>query len=200
MGEWSTYRIRDFLLFSKEILLEVYAAYNHDFWPWQLLWLALAFVIVGLLSSRFPYRSRIICGIVASGWAWVGLVFHLEYFQPINWAARYFSWIFLAEAFLIFVSGVVFTRLDLGTTSGPRRLLGMGLYLFAAFLPIELIFGLSPDQILIFGWGADRTALGTLGLLLTAGQGALKWFLMLIPLSWCLLAALVTYGLAGVAG
>jgi hypothetical protein len=180
MGEWSTYRIRDFLLFSKEILLEVYAAYNHDFWPWQLLWLALAFVIVGLLSSRFPYRSRIICGIVASGW--------------------YFSWIFLAEAFLIFVSGVVFTRLDLGTTSGPRRLLGMGLYLFAAFLPIELIFGLSPDQILIFGWGADRTALGTLGLLLTAGQGALKWFLMLIPLSWCLLAALVTYGLAGVAG
>ncbi|WP_141731701.1 DUF6064 family protein [Oligoflexus tunisiensis] len=198
MGEWSTYRITDFILFSKEILFEVFAAYNHDFWPWQLLWLALAFVILGLLFFRTRHRSRIISGIMAAAWAWVGLIFHLKYFQPINWAARSFAWLFLAESLLIFFCGVILGKLEPGTASGIRQLVGVGLYVLAAFIPIELMFGQSPDQILIFGWGPERTALGTIGLLLTGRPGALNLILMIVPLIWCLIASLVYYGLAGV--
>ncbi len=195
MEEWSTYRIRDFLLFSEEILLEVVDAYNHDLWPWQILWLGLAILILVLILFPNRLRLRLVFGLLAAAWAWVGFVFHLQYFLPINWAARYSAGIFLAESLLFALSATFLGKLQ-PDASGPRRNLGLVIFALSAFVPLEFVFGQNISHIMVFGWGPDRTALGTIGLLLTFRQGWWTMILMLPAVIWCVLALLMYYGLS----
>jgi hypothetical protein len=192
--EWSSYSIRDFVLFSKEILLEIMEAYNHDFWPWQVLWLGLTLVMLLLLLFPSRARSRIVFALAAGAWAWVGIVFHLQYFLPINWAARYSAGLFLVEALLLAVAATRPGIMD-PDRPGPRRKLGIAIFILAAWIPFELAWGQSFAQIMIFGWGPDRTALGTIGLLLTSRPGLFNRALMLPAVIWCVLAAMMHYGL-----
>jgi hypothetical protein len=141
-----------------------------------------------------PTRSRIVFALTAGAWAWVGLVFHLQYFMPINWAARYSAGLFLVESLLLLIFAI---RPGLAKPygSGPRRTLGLAIFILSAFIPFELLWGQSLAQIMIFGWGPDRTAVGTIGLLLAAGRGLFHWILMLPAVIWALLAMLMYYGL-----
>lgn len=194
MVEWSSYRITDFILFSREILLEVFEVYNRDVWPWQILWLVLALVLLGLPWLKSRHRSRIAWSILAAAWAWVGLIFHLKYFEPINWAARYFAYLFLAESLLIFSVGVILGKLEFDAHSSFKRSLALLIFSFSTFFPIELALGQNPEHFLGFGWGPDRTALGTIILLLGARGGYLKGIIMLPALFWSVIATLMYCG------
>jgi hypothetical protein len=194
MEVWSTYRIRDFLLFSRDILFEVIEAYNYDVWPWQLLWLGLAAVIMIFLLSPSPQRTRVVFGLTAVAWACVGLVFHLQYFSPINWAARYAAGLCVGEALLLAILGGIRGQLNI-QERGLLRSLGIGIFFFSAFIPLELAWGYDLAQIMGFGWGPDRTALGTIGLLLAVRSGFWNWILILPALIWCGLALLLLYAL-----
>lgn len=155
-----------------------------------LLFLALKF------RTRFPFRDRIISALLAVAWCWCGGVFHRHYFLTINWAATSFAWVFALEGLLLVVFGVVAGQLRFGHGGRITRPLGMLLFLYSAFLSAGFpLWEKAPAQILLFGWGPDQTALGTLGVFLMAEKKGVRLLILIIPLVWCLAAILRVFGM-----
>lgn len=191
MSDLTSYRIRDFLLFSKDTLLEIYQSYNLDYWPWQIV--SGLFVLYSVFTLLKPSRWRfqlVFLGL-AGAWAWVALVFHLRYFEPINWASRYFANAFLIEAFLllIFCTRTVSYVLPQPLTSLQKA--GVTAFVIASLVPFELLWSLDLSHVLIFGWGAERTAAATFILLSIVIRGPARYLLMIIPGLWLLLSIAV---------
>lgn len=57
------------------------------------------FLIKGAGTDRLVCRAAAIC--LALLWAWMGIGFYWQTYQPLNWAGAYFGWAALAEAMLI---------------------------------------------------------------------------------------------------
>jgi hypothetical protein len=191
MNEVVTYRVADFLLFSREVLFGLFETYNRAIWPLQLVWVLLAAALVPLALRAGPRGSRVAWGIVASAWLFVGVVFQLNHFVSINWAAKYFGWLFLAEGALLFGFGVLGGKLTFGR---PVSRIGLALLIAAAFVPWGLLLGQAPAELMLFGWGPDSTALTTIAILLLA-KGRARWLLLAPAVAWCAIAGLMYYGL-----
>jgi hypothetical protein len=191
------HRLSDFVLFSREALYSVFESYNADIWPLQLVWAVLAVMVFLLLRRGDPGSQRIALGIFGGAWLWVALAFHLRYFLPINWAATYFAWLFVIEAVMLFsfaMFGAPFA-FDKRAQRAGTEMVGIVLFVAAALVPLGLLLGQGWRQTLLFGWGPDATALGTLGGLLAAkGRWAIRIVLMIPPIIWCAIAALIYYG------
>ena len=61
--------------FSLEMLLDYFAVYNVRVWPMQLLGYVAGLLILVPLFRRGKVGSRIVTGVLALMWLWVGLVF-----------------------------------------------------------------------------------------------------------------------------
>jgi hypothetical protein len=59
----------------------------------------IVFLIKGADANRHLCRAAAIC--LALLWAWMGIGFYWQTYQPLNWAGAYFGWVALAEAMLI---------------------------------------------------------------------------------------------------
>lgn len=194
MNELGTYRITDFVLFSKETLFEVYDAYNQQWWPLQIFWILLSFLILSFAKAPSLFRSRILSVILSAAFLWSGSAFLIGQFQSINWVAQYFAYLFFAEAALIFLLGALLGKFEIGSANKFSRLFGLMLFALAAFVPFEIFFDHKLSPVLVFGFGADRTAVGTMGLLIASSAKWLKWILMAPCLIWCLFMLMVFYG------
>lgn len=192
---FSSHRLADFVLFSREALYGVFETYNADIWPVQIVWLVLAALLFVLIRRADVTRGRIVFGILAAAWLWVGVAFHLKYFLPINWAATYFAGLFIVEAALLLWLGVFTTKLqfDKEANIGASAIVGMALLAVSAFFPVEMLWGQTLRQTLLLGWGPDHTALGTIGALLIA-KGRTRLLLLVAPVIWCVIAILMYYG------
>jgi len=58
------------------------------------------------------------------------------------------------------------------------------MFLLSAVLPFSLFLENPKGALLLFGWGAEQTALGTIGLLLYFSTNKTQFFLTIIPLLW----------------
>jgi hypothetical protein len=181
------------VLFSREALYGVFESYNADIWPVQIIWLVLAATLIALLRRGDVARGRIVFSILAAACLWVGLVFHLQYFLPINWAATYFAGLFVVEAVLLLGLGVFTGTLQLGKHTGVGAAVGMALLATSAFVPLEMVGGAALRQTALFGWGPDHTALGTIGIMLIA-KGRARLLLLGPPVLWCVIAVLMYNG------
>lgn len=187
MGEWWTYGVSDFLMFSPRAHARLVAAWNA--------WLAPASWIVGLagpaallMALRAPGRARR-WGVVllAVAWAWVGWAFHWQRHATLFLGAGP-----LAVAFGIQSGLLMLVALQPGKRASerlPRARAWTGWTLFAAAVlgwPLATGWaGGSASRAEFFGWMPDPTALATLGLLvagaLPAGP-AMRRMLTVIPL------------------
>jgi hypothetical protein len=88
------------LPFDRDALLSLLAHYNDAVWPWQVLWVALAFAALGLLhpATRGALKTRGVAAILAALWAWMGVVFHFVFFSTIQPAAWLFGAVSLLQA------------------------------------------------------------------------------------------------------
>jgi hypothetical protein len=190
MSEWSTYTFRDLLLFSSRTYYRLFEIYNDAIRPAQDLAGFLGFILLVELWRRSRAASRPIAGLLAAGWLWTGVAFLAKRYATINWSAEYFAWAFGVEAALLLILGVARRDLVFERPSDLRGRIGLGLFLFAAVV-VPLV-----DPILGRGWKGcqffllcpDPTAIGTLGLLLSA-RGR-RWPLMIVPVLWCLYTAI----------
>lgn len=190
MGEWWTYRLSDFLLFSPDTYYRLVASYNRGIWPAQIVGLAMGLAII-LLARREDQRSgRAIAAILAAALLWVSVAFEWRQFATINWFAKYVAVGLALEAALLIWIGVAGGRIVTGGAGRGRRTAGYALIVIAVlgYPLLELALGRGLSGVSVFGTMRDPTIVVTLGVLLLAG-GRARWALLPVPILSCLLSA-----------
>ena len=196
MRDWLSYRLSDLLLFSPRTYYRMFELYHEAIWPAQLLVLATAVAIIGLLWRDDERGGGVIAAMLAASWLWVGVMFHLRQYASINWAARYFAALFVAEAVLILWLGVMRRRLTFGRSHSAGRWWAAALFAVAAVLPplAGRAAGRTWAQVELPGLTPDATAVATLALLVLARPRA-PGVLLVAPLVWCVIGGATLWAL-----
>ena len=161
MKDWLTYRLSDLLLFSPRTYYRMFELYHQEIWPAQLVAVALALAILVLMRRDDEWRGPVIAGLLAACWLWVAIMFHVRRYATINWAARYFAALFVAQAALLVWNGVVRRRLTFRRQS--EALLVPGLLVIAIAIPplVGRVTGRTWSQVELVGLTPDATAVAT---------------------------------------
>ena len=199
MQEWWTYRLSDFLLFSPRTYYRMFELYHEQIWPVHLVLLASIVAIAALPKTNDEWRDRAIAALLATCWLWTGVAFHLQRYSPINWAAKYFAALFVAQALLFLWYGVARGRLIFRLTRDRAAALGLSLVAGAIIIvpAAGLLAGRTWTQIEVPGLTPDPTAVATLGLLALTALPTRR-VLLVIPLLWCAIGAATLWALDSV--
>jgi len=92
MSEWWTYDLRDLLLFSPRTYYRLFELYNLEWWPLQILALALGAAVFVLARRGGERAGCALVAMLAACWLWVAWAWHAQRYAPINWAAEYYAW------------------------------------------------------------------------------------------------------------
>lgn len=180
------------LPYDAEVLYAFFAQYARAIWPAGPLAALLAAVVL-LLALRplaGAASGRIVTGLLALAWGWVGWGFFLERFAQLNFAAPLYGGLFLLQALLLLLWAAMPSRRP-GFRFEGGGLSRSGLVLALVALAVLPLAGPLAGE----GWAAaplvglmpGPTALFTLGLLLLAeGRGPLH--LAILPLLWAAVA------------
>jgi len=149
--------------------------------------------LLGILAIAATFRegqlySRIICGILAFFWIWIGIFYHIIHFSVINPASRIFGIIFVLQGLLFLLVGTVFNRLAFRFTLKPAPIVGACLILYAMVIYsfLGLTFGHWYPETPMFGVAPCPATIFTFGLLLWATK-PVPGYLIIIPLLWALI-------------
>ncbi len=176
------------LPYDAEVLFSVLAQFNRAVWPAVLVAFALAFGLLAFAFRPQAWSGRVAGLGLAALWAWVGAVWHLSYFAPINFVAPVYGGLFIAQAALFAWTGGVRGRLGLRFQSDARGWAGLGLaaYGLIAYPVIFLALGDGWQGTPLVGLAPVPTTLFTLGVLLLV-EGRTPLHLLVIPLAWSLI-------------
>ncbi len=186
MDAWWTYGIADLVLFTPASYFHLFELYHRDWWPLQLVCLAMAAVILLCLWLQPARGGRLIAMLLAAGWAWTGWAFLQLRLAPIHWVADWYAALFYAQALLLLGCGISRRGLEFATGKSARGFIGVALLLVALLvLPATAtLTGRAWIEAELFAMTPDATALATLGLLLLARGRCAAW-LAVIPVAWC---------------
>lgn len=207
LSEWWTYQPSDFLMFSPHIYWRLFESINRAWWPAQALLLVAALAWLGLQGRRPAEPGAAAVRLAAIGlalcWALVAWAFHIQRFEPIQWAAGAFAAAFFAQA-----AGLGLLALSTGIgigTARPRRWVGLALGAWALLGHpwLSAAAGRPWRQAEVFGLAPDPTAIGTLAFLLLLRASGLRdrcllGALWLVPIAWCIVST-ATLGALGAA-
>lgn len=163
------------LAFDAEVLDSFFALYNRAVWPAQILAVALALTALWLCLARRQGRGRVAGLILAAGWFWCGIVFHLRHFASLDFMAPVYGAVFVLQGVLLLWS--------LGWRQGSLGFYGRTLHWAGLVLAVCALLGLPTASLLTeAGWQSARivglapgpTAVFTLGLLLMS-DGRRPW-------------------------
>lgn len=191
MTDLWTYRLEDFLLFSPRVYWRLFELHNAAVWPLQILALLLGALVLAFVLRPCKGSDRLIAAVLAAAWIFVGWVFLMIRFEPVNWAVVYVMPAFMLQALLLVLLGSVTRHLRFRAGKRPPEIVGLALFIYALFLhPFAApLFGRPFEAAEVVGIAPDPTAIATLGLLLTVSTTRLTWLLMPVPLAWCLISA-----------
>lgn len=170
--------------FTVEQFLDVFGSYNITVWPIQILFIILALSAVFLTVKKRNYSDKVISGILTFLWLWIGVVYHLIFFSDINPAAYAFGGIFIIQAVLFFVYGIVRKNLSFGFKSNISGIAGIVFIIYALiFYPLLGIqFGHFYPRTPTFGLPCPTTIF-TFGILLWTRK-KISPVIIGIPLIW----------------
>lgn len=139
--------------FTVEQFLDVFGSYNTAVSPIQILFILLALSVIFLAVKKHNYSDRVISGILSFFWLWIGVVYHLIFFTDINPAAYAFGGIFIIQAILFFVYGILRKDLSFGFNNNVAGITGIVFVVYALIIyPRTPTFGLPcPTTIFTFG-------------------------------------------------
>jgi hypothetical protein len=153
------------LPFTQQQFFDVFATYNEAVWPIQVV----AYV-VGALAAVAAFRGgriadRVVSGVLAGLWIWVGAVYHYLHFADVNPSARVFALLFVVQGVVFLLGGVVFHKLSFGFSTRPAALVGAALIAVAAIVyplwgalaghvyPRAPLFAVTPCPLTVFTFG-----------------------------------------------
>ena len=195
MGDWLSYSLSDFLLFSPRAYWRMFELHNAALWPLPLATFAAGLAALALVLFRPRHHARWIAVILAILWAWVAWSFFWQRYAAINWAAAYIAPLFALQAALLLAIGTWRDRLSFDRR-GAAGIAGLALIVFATLVYPLLApaFGRPLAGAEIFGTAPDPTAIGTLGFLLLA-RGRRAFALLSIPLLWCIASGITLWAM-----
>lgn len=173
------------LPFSVEQFLQVFEEYNLAVWPAQIVAYVLGAMAVAFAIVRRRGLDRAVSGVLAFFWFFMGAVYHIGFFSPINKAAYVFGSVFIMQGLLFTVFGVWKNQLVFAFKPGLLSVVGALLIAYAMVVypligaaaghgwPHSPSFGIAPCPGTIF----------TFGLLLWTASRVPIW-LLVIPALW----------------
>ncbi|MEW6674067.1 MAG: DUF6064 family protein [Thermodesulfobacteriota bacterium] len=197
--------------FTVEQFFDVFGTYNRAIWPAQVLAYLLGILALAIAFRETQPSARIVSGILAFFWIWMGVFYQIAHFSVINPAAWIFGVFYIVQGLLLLLIGTIHDRLAFRFSLKPLPIIGGCLILYAmvAYPLLGIIFGHSYPKVPIFGVAPCPTTIFTFGILLWATK-SVPAYLLIIPLLWSIvgMSAAVNlrvpqdYGLvvAGVAG
>ena len=164
---------------SGEQLLEVFANYNAQIWPMQIVAYVLGVVCVLFAFRKAKWAARIVLGVLSFFWFWVALMFWLPSASQGFSIGYAFIALFLVEGVLLIIQTVK-PKLAFGTSSSGDTIAGLIMILYAMVgyplfgmlighvYPQTPPFGLTPCPLIIFTFGIFLLAKTKIPLLLLA--------------------------------
>ena len=178
-------------------LLDLFARYNRAVWPGHLLAYVLAAVVLWLVARRpGETTDRVITGLLATMWLWLGVVFLGRYATQIDAGlGAAYAVLFIIQACLFVRAGII--RRDLAFTSGHGAAgwigwaaLGYALFVYPV---LGIALGHGWPQAPLFGMAPCPSTIATFGLLLLVAP-PLPRHLLMVPAIWAVLAPLAAVG------
>jgi len=184
------------LPFTVDQFLGVFEKYNQAIWPMHVVAYILGIAALALVVKKTPYSDRAISMILAFLWAWMGIVYHLMYFSTINGAALGFGVLFIVQAVLWIIFGVVRPKLSFQWETNPYTIIGavMIAYAMVVYPILGTLLGHGYPRSPSFGVAPCPTTIFTFGLLLLTNAKVSK-SLLVIPFLWSLLGISASYQL-----
>ena len=200
MGEWSTYSLGDFLMFSPQAWYRMLELHNRAWWPLQIVAAALGTGLAWAMHRQVRPALRLGLVLAGAGLLFVAWAFHWGPHARINLAAPYFAVAFGAQG--LWMIGLAMSRppLTLARGScGATTRLALALLVGALLLyPALALAWLRPmAQAEWFALAPDPTMLAALAvvLMLPHSQGLRRprvtgVLLAIVPLAWCAVTGL----------
>lgn len=175
------------LPFTTDQFLEVFKSYNIAIWPTQVV----AYVLGGwavFVAMRKSWRGgRMISLVLGAFWLWMGLLYHIKFFAPINTVAYGFGVLFIIQGLLFLVAGVWQSKFDFQFKTNSKGIVGALLIIYAmvVYPLIGAQLGHGYPQAPMFGVAPCPTTIFTFGILLWSIR-RVPWWILLIPGLWSL--------------
>jgi len=175
------------LPFDRYAFLNVFAAYNQTFPAVVVvLWVLTAAAFVSFVRGTRTH-VLIAASVLATLWAWGGLGYHIAFFTAINPAAWAFGALFVVEAALLTLEGIVRGRLRFDARGPWRRAVAFGLIAYGLIYPLVAWMDGEPyPRLPTFGVPCP-TAIVTIGFLLSTAPARHRW-LKAIPIGWAFIS------------
>jgi hypothetical protein len=183
--------------FTAAQFIEIFRNYNLAVFPMQIIFY-LAGTLTIYLAIKPTYKSdKMVSGVLAFFWLWMGIVYHLIYFTAINKAAYVFGASFILQGILFAAYGVLQNKLSFKFHADIYGVTGIILILFAFIIYPLLGYSLghvypsSPT----FGLPCPTTIF-TFGLLLLSNKKC-PVIILIIPVIWSAIGftAAFTFGI-----
>jgi len=151
-------------LITGEQLLEIFATYNPQVWPMQVVAYLLGVAAIYLAVHKTAISAHGIPAILAFFWLWVALLFWLPSVLQGFTPGYFFVAIFVIQG-LFFVINAIRPRLHFGAQPSLKTWIGLGIMLYALVgyplvgalvghtYPRMPPFGLTPCPVVTFTWG-----------------------------------------------
>lgn len=171
--------------FTVEQFFEVFKTYNTAIWPAQVLAYVLGVAALAPAIRGGEAPARIVAGILASFWLWMGIFYHMPYFRVINPAAWIFGIFCILQGLLFLLVGTIFGRLGFRFNFKPLPIIGACFILYAmvVYPLLGVGFGHSYPRAPMFGVAPCPTTIFTFGILLWTTK-SVPVYLLVIPLLW----------------
>jgi hypothetical protein len=174
--------------------LQMIADYNNAFWPLQFATYALGIVALLFAIWKSKYSSKVVTGILAFFWLWVGIIFNWLYFSKLFPLAISFAVLFAIQGILLVAVGIFREDLSFRVKPDLYGIIGgiLILYGMVGYPLIEYLLGRGYPSLLSFGMVPCPTTVFTLGLLLWTDKKPPK-YILIIPFLYTLSGPLPVY-------
>ena len=177
------------LPFTTDQFLGIFRSYNNAVWPFQIVLLLLALLAIFIAIKSTSRSSRIVSGILAFFWLWMGIAYHLLAFSAINKAAYIFALLCVTQGFFFFFLGVIKQKLSFRFRFDWFGITGAILLLYALVIypALGYLLGHPFPQSPTFGLPCPTTIF-TFALLLWTDRGVPP-VIVVIPVLWSLIGS-----------
>lgn len=183
------------LPFTVEQFLQVFASYNTAVWPLQVVLNLFALIVIYLAMKRSSLTDKVVPFVLSFLWIWMGGVYHVTFFAPINPAAYGFGSLFIVQG-IVFLWLAINSKANYRATWGWKQSIGSALIVYGLIVYPLLgynlghVFPSSPT------FGAPcPTTIFTFGVFLWAER--LPKYVLIIPAIWSVIgfSAALTLGI-----